>query len=414
MVWAILIRFIYKKTGGEAMCRNRGVRRAFTLVELLVVITIIAILIALLLPAINAAREAARKTQCGNQLKQLSLAVHAYLERQKVFPPGTISGGTGYPYDIGAESGKTTISTGSSGGSTTYHATSWILRVAPHMEAEAIAWDYRYGVSGKNTTDPPGNGGSGTPTYLPGPAAKDVMKLYCPSRRPGIRPNTDNKYGILPPNQTTSSGTSWWKGGGTDYGGCSGRHIPFSIVSANYLVQSAQGVGGYPGDVNPPDGIGISENPKEWRNWGIFGRVNASTTPAQAQRDGMSSTIMTGEMQRIITTSEVTAAMNDSTGSYRSKDGWAVGGAATHFSTGIAGNGTSPVNVSMALPGRPLNNGCFMSPGSAHPGGAFFGFADARVTFISSTVDWKTFALMGSMSDGQPLKLESQDIVGGG
>ena len=52
---------------------RRPTWRAFTLVELLVVITIIGILIALLLPAVQAAREAARQTQCKNNLKQLAV-----------------------------------------------------------------------------------------------------------------------------------------------------------------------------------------------------------------------------------------------------------------------------------------------------------------------------------------------------
>ncbi len=69
-------------------CRTKT--RAFTLVELLVVMAIIGILIAMLLPAVQAAREAARRMDCANHLSQLILAVHHYEASQGYYPVGVL------------------------------------------------------------------------------------------------------------------------------------------------------------------------------------------------------------------------------------------------------------------------------------------------------------------------------------
>ena len=90
-------------------------QKAFTLVELLVVITIIGILIALLLPAVQAAREAARRMQCGNNLKQVGLALLNHEQQKGEFPIGTGFGKTSG--DIGV---------------------SWWVQILPYCEQENV------------------------------------------------------------------------------------------------------------------------------------------------------------------------------------------------------------------------------------------------------------------------------------
>jgi prepilin-type N-terminal cleavage/methylation domain-containing protein/prepilin-type processing-associated H-X9-DG protein len=106
--------------------------RAFTLVELLVVITIIGILIALLLPAVQAAREAARRAQCCNHLKQIGIGANLSLEKLGIFPTGGFSNGALNCnwFTCGDPDPEFGVERKQPGG--------WVFNILPYMEQEPL------------------------------------------------------------------------------------------------------------------------------------------------------------------------------------------------------------------------------------------------------------------------------------
>jgi prepilin-type N-terminal cleavage/methylation domain-containing protein len=318
-------------------------QRAFTLVELLVVITIIGVLIALLLPAVQAVREAARRAQCSNNVKQISLALHNYHQTQNLFPPGCI-------VRMGTPPAWQPLQEARATSGQNLHGTSWLLQVLPYLELQGLYdhWDFSKNVTGNAAL-----------------AQTDIPIFYCPTRRNGIR-SEDQEHLVV-----------WsWERGGNDYGGCIGAGNGWKNDTHRYFA-----------------GVDRGYESEHWQfplRAGIF-LPNTSASFADV-RDGTTCTIMIGELQRLVSPPSGICSM----------DGWAEGGVATLFTTNDAEH--SEGNPGKYQTGG-MNNLFFESAGSDHSGGAHFGMADGSVHFIAQTIDRMVYRYLGSMADGQRAQL---------
>jgi prepilin-type N-terminal cleavage/methylation domain-containing protein/prepilin-type processing-associated H-X9-DG protein len=325
--------------------------RGFTLIELLVVIAIIGILIALLLPAVQAAREAARRTQCSNNLKQIGLALHNYIDSHGVFPPGYVSAidrTVVDPCDQDAENSNS-IDLGA--------GWAWGSMILPQMEQGNLYNSINFSLS----VAYPANNTCSIAT---------VNSYLCPSD-PG--PNTIPVFADPP--DPANPGTY------------SGTNILDTVARGNYVGMWGLGEvcagSGQPGTYN----VGSIGAPL-----GIFQR-NSNTRIADIL-DGTSQTIAVGERSHNLSYVTWTA---------RTPNGWLgttspIEGGTDRFNPSPEETWTQVMGPAGLEDGpRTINNpeAHVEDYWSRHPGGANFLFGDGSVHFLKSsigTAPWRALA----------------------
>ena len=187
-------------------------KRGFTLVELLVVIAIIGILVGLLLPAVQAAREAARRMSCGNNIRQLGLAVLNYESAYKILPAGATGPCSYNPWsvhDVDMNVGRMPI-----------NRYSLIVSVLPQMEQNQLFTQIQGQTPFyRSTWDMQGN-------FTPW--RTQVATLRCPSDPGRLNPDANWDY----------DGT-----GRVNYAGCYGD----TVVNVNHAWHPAANRGAFQG-----------------------------------------------------------------------------------------------------------------------------------------------------------------------
>ena len=204
----------------------------------MVVIAIIGVLVGLLLSAVQAAREAARRTQCGNNLKQLGLAVQNYHDTHGTFPPGATGPvGPSFPHFLQLK----------------HHGLATFL--LPYVEMQPLASQYRWDLS---WFDPPNQTSVNAQLKI----------LQCPSARAN-RIQDGSLTTVAPPLEAPFAGTAACG----DYAGMGS--IDAGLERSGWIVPSA----------GPRDPRGFLE--------GVF-PINAARRLADIL-DGSSQTIMIAE-----------------------------------------------------------------------------------------------------------------------
>lgn len=320
-------------------------RRAFTLIETLVVVALITLLVSLMLPGIQSAREAARRSQCRNNLKQIGLAIHNYCESHGKFPPSRLNVGF---IKFG---GKT------DGGPARYtNASGWTM-LLPFLDQgslysqydhyHAASWSYFYG--GYGAADVQGN-----PAVNYQVVSQPLSLLLCPSD-----PNPLYYTGM---NQLYSVSSVLPGGARTNY--------DFNIWNGESLRQ----------------GYAFKTLPMNQRS--IF--ASSWSTSPNLILDGVSNTAMVTETIRSVWNGQPPAW------GHGCHLGAGIDLARYPINTWVYGP-NNPIYLSMKKVGRLADWG---TAGSLHVGGCFALIADGSVTFLSEGIDPGIRRGLHTMSDG--------------